>query len=259
MKDPKLTLKLDPEGHYVDLNTFVDALGYFRRMLNGLRQITTQEGKPLEWLVTDLQVGSAVAAVEPKDDAVAGFHAAQVVMDGLQALERSEVPPPAFSEDSIQAAKALVEITGRAKVRSLVSGAEQRLEITSKTMATAVQLLDTAVWEDFGTIEGSLEMVTLRDRYQCNVYEAITGRKVPCHFKRGQLDTVRAALGERVCVTGLVRYNRHGQVLSMRAEDFVIIPSDARLPTIDELAGIDPGFTGGLSAEEYVRRLRNDD
>ena len=32
--------------------------------------------------------------------------------------------------------------------------------------------------------------------------------------------------------------------------------TDADFPTVAELAGSDPDFTGGLEASEYVRRLR---
>lgn len=259
MQDHRLVLVLKPEGYYVDLKTFVDALENFRRILGGLRGITPADGTQLEWLVTELSVSSAVVAAEPECDPAIGLAAVRAVMGGLQALERSEPPPHAFSEDSIQAARALVEIAGRAKVRPFISGMQQRLELTRATAATAAQLLDVVVWEDFGSIEGSLEMVTIRERYQCNVYESFTGRKVPCHFRREQLDTVKAALGERVSVSGLVRYNRHGQILSIRAEHITIIAGDVNLPSIDELAGIDPNYTGGLRADEYVRRLRDDD
>lgn len=38
----------------------------------------------------------------------------------------------------------------------------------------------------------------------------------------------------------------------------IVSASDADLPTVADLVGSDPEFTGGLSAAEYVRRLRGD-
>jgi hypothetical protein len=60
-----------------------------------------------------------------------------------------------------------------------------------------------------------------------------------------------------VVVTGVVRRNGAGQMVSILVEELEILRNDNELPTVAELVGSDPDFTGGLPADEWVRRVRD--
>lgn len=256
MEEAKLTLELRPEGHYVVLDTFIEALEDLRRMLRSIS--VSSATKPMDWLVTGLQIGSAIAAVEPTGDPAEGLAVSQMAILGLEALERDGTPPHSFPPDAIEAAGHLAELMARTKTRASISGLSRHLELTARTAKAAERLLDVAVWEDLGSVEGSLEMVSVHSGYTCNVYERHTGRRVPCYFRREHIDKVTGLLGRQTVVFGLVRYNRRGDTLSVTMDDIAPVPGDDDLPSIRDMIGLAPDITGGLTTEEFIRRLRDD-
>lgn len=259
MQNARLTLHLEPEeGHYVPLDTFVGALTHFRRMLRGLGTSVPGQRQGLTWLVTDLQIGSALAAVDPVGDAETGLTKSTIAMQGLDALEHEQPPAPSFPIESMEAARDLADLGEKAKIRTFIRGLDRRLQVTGKTAMTANRLLVVAVWEDLGTVEGSLEMVTVHERYQCNIYESITGRRVECYFKAEDLDIIKAGLGRRVQARGLVRYTGRGDILSVRADHIDILPEEHQLPSIGDVVGLVHDISEGLTTEQHIRRLRDE-
>jgi hypothetical protein len=45
-------------------------------------------------------------------------------------------------------------------------------------------------------------------------------------------------------------------MVSIEVIELEVMPEDRDLPTVAELVGSDPGFTGGLTAAEWVRKVR---
>src|SRR5438552_4184878 len=71
------------------------------------------------------------------------------------------------------------------------------------------------------------------------------------------------ALGEGVWVTGQLPANAPGNAKkayaladAMMAERVITLPSK-RLPTVAEITGSDPEFTGDLTTDEYIRNVRH--
>lgn len=259
VKDRRLTIHLEPEGHYVSLDTFAAAIQDLKQMVRGLRPPLPDHEGPVKWLVTQLEIGSATVAAEPVADPLVSDTLLTLVCKGVEALERDEDPPAYFGREAIAAVKSMVETAVRDQTRVTFISNGNRTSVTERTVATAKRILEVIVWEDYGSVDGTLEVVNLHSGYQCNVYDGLTGRRVQCYFRESDLDRVREALGRRVAVTGWVRYNRHGDVLSLRAESFDIFPDQKTLPTVDDILGIAPNLTGGVPAEVHVRRLRDDD
>ena len=109
-----------------------------------------------------------------------------------------------------------------------------------------------------GSVEGVMEMVTLHENTYFRIYDAIRGWGVPCYFRRESIDDVRNAFGKRVSITGRLRSDRLGKPEAMQVSDIRILGLEP-LPTPSEVRGIATGMTGGLKAEEYLRRVRRDD
>ena len=70
--------------------------------------------------------------------------------------------------------------------------------------------------------------------------------------------TLTSALGEIVIASGQLWRDEHGEPLRLHVRKLEGIDTD-NLPSVADVSGIAPNFTGGLSSEEYVRRLRDDD
>jgi len=72
-------------------------------------------------------------------------------------------------------------------------------------------------------------------------------------FNTDQLDEVKAALGQRVTVSGRFDRNNAGQAVRLRMARIVPLPEPASLTG---LWGLDPGMTNGQTPEEHLRRIR---
>jgi len=73
------------------------------------------------------------------------------------------------------------------------------------------------------------------------------------------LEKIKASLGRRVRVRGLISRNLRSeprQVMLYRAEDLEIFGEDLKVLPFRSLGGSDPDFTGDLSTEEFIRRIR---
>ena len=63
--------------------------------------------------------------------------------------------------------------------------------------------------KEIGSVEGRLNVISLAGRAPRFVlYETITRKAVSCRFTTERLEEIKAALGRRVLVTGLVTFNR---------------------------------------------------
>lgn len=112
-------------------------------------------------------------------------------------------------------------------------------------------------FKGIGSIAGQLEMISVHGNPTFNVYDLVTHKAVACRFEVWRLDEIKAALGERVVVTGIVNRNAHGDPVRVEKPELRVLPRDAELPTVSDLIGLAPDLAGSLSAEEHVRRLRN--
>ena len=90
------------------------------------------------------------------------------------------------------------------------------------------------------------------------LYPEIGPSKIQCMFPENMFETAKTALGRRVEITGNFRYKVNAQYAHLaEVGEMVIFPPDEELPTFNDLFGIDPDLTMGLSCEEYVRNIRS--
>jgi hypothetical protein len=71
-------------------------------------------------------------------------------------------------------------------------------------------------------------------------------------------DAIMEGLGRHVSAHGELSRNPLGQPVHMRVDGVRILEEPARPVSLSEIAGIDPGWTGDLTAAEFVRRQRDD-
>jgi hypothetical protein len=249
-------LRLNQEDGDVTLDAWLDALGGFNRVLHGLEQDVPPEQR-VTWRVTGLELGSAVAVLTAMGNPVQAQARPRLLMRALHSLERGETLPEGFPPRCLEAACDLVEDLARAKAHlSVAHGADQE-RLTERTLANGRTLLRTIVWQDYGSVDGALEMVNVHDTSHFYLYERNTGCRVRCSFKLDQIEGVRRSLGRAARVWGVVRYNRQGELLGLQVQGIEALPDSSSLPRIDDIIGIAPDITGGVSAEDHVRRLRD--
>lgn len=257
-RDRTLTLYLKPKEGYLSVDIFQQALNHFVRLLPP----TDDQGERINWLVTNLEIGSALLEFQPDTEYRAASDLVDSVLHRLRALESSELllpddlPPKWF----IDTARKISSLAINHELETRVSAGSSAVYITERTLERADELLKNDGWYELGSIEGDLDGVNVHDSLQATLYPLLRGSKrVKCFFERDLLDQIKEALEHRVVVTGNIKYSADGVQSWIDVQRIEIMPADDDLPSIEEVAGIGADLFGPLSSEDYVRELRRDD
>lgn len=260
MAGATLTLRLQGASEYIPFDSFLEASQNSLEMLRDLdTTISGKYGPTLRWFISNLELGSATVTITAEsslEDVDFGPQVVKAFVDGLEHIEKEASLPAYFSDDTLESAKRLVRILDSDVARISVSS-ETKLTVITQHVAANVNQIIGAQFDALGSVEGPLEMVTLRGQPYFNVYDAITGRAVRCHFSREMLQEVKDALGRRVVVSGRVRSNPSGEPVSVRVEELRLLRAEEELPKTADIAGLVPDLTEGVSSEEHLRRLRD--
>lgn len=110
------------------------------------------------------------------------------------------------------------------------------------------------------SITGTLEMVDIHIRNKIRIYPIIGAKKIDGYFPDDLLETAKAGVNRYVNVEGKFKYKR-GQPFpyEVYVTYIEIYPEEDELPTLFDLQGIAPNATGGVSSEEFVRRIRDNE
>jgi hypothetical protein len=130
------------------------------------------------------------------------------------------------------------------------SGLNLSTTVTVKTL-DQLQDLTSPKSVSFGTLTGSLDTISVHNGLEFRVWDDETKRPVRCFLDMRQRRKAMEMLGQRVVVDGMMKADRNGRPISMNVENFDPISEPSQLPTIKEMRGLVPDFTGGRSLKEY--------
>jgi hypothetical protein len=105
------------------------------------------------------------------------------------------------------------------------------------------------------SIDGILELISVRGHPHVSVEEHGTGRRIRCTLPDDLLEKAKSALGQRVVIEGVTYFTPAGEPsLLTEVSDLWIRPNETR--RLERLRGSAPDFTEGQAAEDYVRDIR---
>jgi hypothetical protein len=266
----RLRLRIQGEPGEIALANFAGILTRASLILGDLDSAISENPKgSLRWYIADLKIGSAEALIESR--AIAPEVDAERIstmvgtnfVNGLEVIDREVQMPPYFSAQDLGRVKAiagLLRTTGSDGLEAAhLNGAATPLSktILKQDAASKVTAILKTRFKSIGSVVGKLEVISVHGPPRFNVYDAVTHKAVSCHFEPERLEDIAAALGRRVVVTGVVHRNAHGEPLKVEKPELRILSSTDEPPSVRDLIGLVPDLTGDLSAEEYVRKLRN--
>ena len=110
-----------------------------------------------------------------------------------------------------------------------------------------------------GSVEGTLETVSLQGSSRFTIYHSRTKKAIRCDIPKGSdlLDQAKEALGSRVLVAGLLHTNVCGEPLRILANTLRIFPENHELPSITSLGGRYPDMTGDVTTMDFIRSMRD--
>lgn len=262
MNEPRLEVHVEGRLGAIPARAFLEVL---RTSLDLLDQLERAENpvlkRPGKWLIAELRNESAAAVLRRED--APELQTPFRLVKGIGQLRHSEELPQYFSPAT---AKGLERIGAYAH-REGVSGVNFRVlkggeppveeQVTEAVVANALASIKDAEWA-IGSVSGVLDVINLRRGRKVSLYDDQTRHAVRCQFPDNLFNTVKDALGRRIRAFGEVTRNRKGQVLSVKIDQIEMLPEVNAVPSVDELAGIAPWYTGRQSTDEYLREMRHE-
>lgn len=260
---------LDGSRGEVEVSRYAQALTDTVWLLSNIDRLAVRETTArLRWTIADTSANGVLRArltprtIPEKRPAGTVGVSPRALMDGLRALgERPEIPD-LFTEATVHRVDRLGEpnkgvrgVTVAAVTVSGEVGAPVPITETLREHAkAAIAPRETSV----GSVTGVLDVLNARSRGRIkgSIYNAGTRHALTCIIPADRSPEFVEAFGHRVLVGGPLTRNELGQVISIEVAELQVLPDGFRAPTVDELLGIDPQWTGDLSTADYLARVR---
>lgn len=159
----------------------------------------------------------------------------RAVLDGLEELKKGE-RPISFTNAALKHVSRISRVA-TSDDSAVVVGSRGRSVKCSLTLDSVVNRLVELRRKSWGSVEGTIQMISTRGAPSFNIYEILTDKKIRCSFDIRLLESIKRSLESRVVVYGEIYSKRDGveyvKVEKIRRR----LPSD-KLPGFADIRGI---------------------
>ncbi len=250
-----LTLSLEEIQSVLALEDLSGTLEALSKLLRAVeRRGRERESSGTIWRVVSLHHSVPTVVVAPDPATETAVAAAQFVMDTLRRLETGQRPERPLTKPEEDSLSRLTAYASRYRIRLNVEGTKD-VVVTLQTQASLEAFKHAATYEQ-GTVEGHLEMVTIRGRMECSLYDDLTNR-VRCFFDEAMLKELLILFGQHVVAEGQITALA-GRVDSLRLERLrqVANPQDISL---DAYFGMGRDWFDEIPAGNLIHRAWDSD
>jgi hypothetical protein len=223
------------------------------------RGISRRPSGSLRWIVKDVFTSSLGLEVEPRSklpDKNFGPEVAHAFVRGIYQIEHEGTTPPFFSEYGLMRAQKLVRQIGRNGATGFRAQYFQDSAVLSIQSSANIEQLLGASHHAFGSVEGTLETISIHGGSKFIVYHHITRKGITCTVPSEMIEEAKDDLGRRVIVSGLVHYNAKAEPTRVEADKLRVLKKEFELPTTDSLTGSEPDLTDTLSTKQFIKDIR---
>lgn len=242
---PERVLGFRFDGRRITVPEFLEATS---RVLSILREVdartTSREGGTLDWVIKDLQYGSAAVEVEaePRGETTPVWAPAEVVQrfkSGMKRVIEAGERPEYFSETAMRRAFELASLLNENGIQAFrVRSNGEEVAITPGLRKTVRDAME-GRYRALGSIEGRIDALSAHEEpYFCTVYTLLTGEPVRCYLGAELLDDAYRYFRQRVIVRGIFNTRPDGEITSMRVREIERLPDAGEVPSVDEMIGI---------------------
>jgi hypothetical protein len=252
------------EGSVVDLPELVGTMGNFLGLLREVDSAVAQKKKGnLRWKVTTLQNDpSPLVGVTPmlRPSVTADDTSRRVeeeLISNVSSLTERGERNRYLSDAALARVEKIAKTAPKIGASSIYTDAKRDFRlVTAVTAKTLSQVVDmTSVKSrSFGSVVGKLDSISVHRGNEFRVWDEQSNRPVRCTFGAQQEGLAKELLRHRVIVTGMINADRSGRPLSLKVE--TLNGAELKdLPTIEEMKGLIPNFTGGLTLHDFFEDL----
>ena len=237
----RLTFRV--EGPRITQRQFLKGVHDFFRLINAVSDDVTGTSKAFTWIIS-AGSGSVVLHADAEPAAAEEEKVSQAIdalSSGLDQLEAGgEERPEHFSDTALEAVKDIWSLTSSngegINAVSIVSP-DRSQRLSAKSVAS-VELILRPRYSAKGSVQGTLQGISSRRKYQFHIYDRLTNHRTTCFFPVEMKKRVVDAFDARVSAYGIVSYRSDGRPVNITVEDFKIFPTSKDLPSFEDIIGI---------------------
>lgn len=262
MSKGQLTIQLTSREGTISVSSFLSAIGSAVDLLQEIDAAMSRKRQgTINWSIAAASMGSplcmTIEGVSETEDDMAP-EVIRHAIEGLRQLEDNiQAAPMYFTEEALECAKKLVSGLNDGIQAIRLSAVDIEPVTPTQRVAASVDELLRGEHEEWGTVVGALETLTIHGRTCFSIWDEITGRRIECFIPRERWDEVYRAFGKRVAVHGLIQYDRLGKPAKIHVRDLRVKRGWDNMVRAADLPPID--ITRGVEPSEYVRRIWNGD
>lgn len=175
----------------------------------------------------------------------------------LKDIDKKGEAPPEFDYEALEAYKGISKKIDKGLTQLTVSSNGYRCNIT-QDYSSLIQIIQGPDEVARGSMSGRIEAINFHTPpYRFTLYPIVGPQRVRCNFPTKKKNDAISAIDKYVTVFGIIKY-RHKAIYpyEIDIDNIEINPPIDTIPKLADLKGIAPDLTGGLSSEEYIRKMR---
>ena len=181
----------------------------------------------------------------------------KVFLKTLEDIDLKGEAPPDFDYEALEAYKEIGKKIDKGISRLVVSNNGYTYQI-KEDFSPRIQVIQGPDEIARGSMSGRMEAINIHTPpYRFTLYPIVGPQKVRCNFPLKKKEQAISAVDKYITVFGIIKY-RHRAIYpyEIDIDNIEINPPVDTLPKLADLRGIAPDLTGGLSSEEYIRKMR---
>jgi len=262
----RITIRLlgsEKDGGDVRLSEFIDQLEAFSEALRQTeRALSGKANNFIYYKIVDLTHNSpATIVLEGVAQPSAPVSASAVnnnFISGVKGIRNNRKAPQGANLAMMESYKSLSSPPSRNIERvEIVETKNNVIPIDSVFSKQVEEIIGPDIFS-FGAVSGRLEALNFHKTLKFFIFPTMGAQRISCEFRPDLKQKVKLALDSYVTIEGRLRYKQMDKFpYAIDAKRIDVHESDGDLPTLHDLRGISPNSTEGLSADEFVRSLRN--
>ena len=163
-------IEIKIEGKKLTPEKFIEAAKSFFDLIEGVAKNVAS--KPVNWAV-ELDKGSAIIRARVQNPSNESGQAIDAICRGVRSLRSGiKTIPHGFTKEEISASRKLTAIIDGEGVKSVsIKNGSAPEDFLQTIIATADAILSGETYTAFGSIEGTLDSLSIRHGFSCSVYE----------------------------------------------------------------------------------------
>lgn len=240
----KIVLSL--KGDSITLEDFLSAANDLHGLLQEIDRSVSGKTS-LDWIIIGLRGTSATLETAPRpikeDETDRSEEVIKAFLDGIQKIDKTPVRPQHFTDAALDKAKALSSVImggsiDQIRVMGSANGSRSpQITITQRVAANVDELVGPR-YSAIGSLEGTLEVISIHGAFSFNIYDLLSGTKTRCICRHETLEELTSMLGRRILVHGQIRYSAKGQPVSIRVEKVRVLRDRTDLPQVQAVRGL---------------------